>query len=515
MAQEKPKERTQRSHIIGRLLVSALVIVGAVFIGASLWITQHFGVVTIDQVMINLHGAGGEGGGGTSLVISGIVWALLVPIVLAIAFLLLTRRITRSEWKRSLPRLGQTGATVVVVLLIASIPVAGATTLSHTLSIPQYIESLRSTDDLGEYYVVPSIESEPAETRNLVVIYMESVEQSLTDTSIFEEDMLQPIEDATQGWASVVMDQPATSPMTIGGIINTQCGIPLKMANTSLVGNDINVAGQGVATYLPGATCLGDVLESEGYTSVFMGGANTDFAGKGTFLTDHGYGEVLGRSYWEEQGETEMRSDWGLSDRRLMELAEEKVTELHESGQPFNLTLLTLDTHPDDTVYPYCDVTTEQTLTSIYRCSMEQVASFVNYMDEQGYLDDTVVVLMGDHVRIMGSNNTFIDQLSGIDKRTIFNRIWSPDGISLAVNEMDQFSMYPTILEALGYTLTDGRAGIGVSALEADPGEGTVRDLSQDAFDSLVLSASQSFYDRMWDTDGATESPSSEETSSQ
>jgi phosphoglycerol transferase len=498
MGQKPAKRWAAGVRLVGRVVVDALVIIGAFLIGASIWITQHFGVITIDQAIINLQGAGGEGGGGTALVVNGVVWGALIPIALAVLLLLAIRRTRASNWRKSLPRLARTGVSAVVVLLLAGIPVAGATTISHTLSLPQYVESLNADETLSDYYVTPTVVSEPSTKRNLVIVYMESVEESLTDTSIFEEDMLAPIEKVTKGWASVTLDQPANGPMTIGGIVNTQCGFPLRMANTDLVGNNINVAGQGVATYLPNATCLGDVLKKYGYYSVFMGGANTDFAGKGTFLSDHGYSEVLGLNYWKEQGETEMRSDWGLSDRRFMELAEQKVDELHAKNQPFNLTLLTLDTHPDDTVYPYCDVTTKQELTSIYRCSMDQVASFVTYMKDKGYLDDTVVVVMGDHIRIMDSNNTFKSQLEGISHRTIFNRIWSPDGVDLAVDEMAQFGMYPTILETLGFKLKDGRAGIDVSALEAYPGSGTVRDLSQDEYDAVVLARSQDFYNRVW-----------------
>ena len=504
MNEEKTRVKSRgAARRVRRFLVSLLVVMGAVLFSLALWITNHFGTVTVDQVLVNIQGAGGEGSGGVGLVVSAIIWVLVVPILVSLLFLYILRKTNASNWKKSLPRLAQTGVSTAVVLLLAAIPVAGATSISSTLSLPQYVESLVSDQNIGDYYTAPTVISTPeGKPRNLVLIYMESAEQSLTDTSIFEKDMLAPIEEATQGWDSVILDQPAKEGWTLGGIVNTQCGFPLKMANTNLVGNAINMAGQDVASYLPGATCLGDVLEDQGYHSVYMGGANTDFAGKGTFLADHGYSDVLGRSYWIQQGETEMRSDWGLSDRRLMELAKEKVTELHDAGQPFNLTMLTLDTHPEDTVYPYCDVTTNQALTSIYDCSMQQVAGFVDYMKQQGYLDDTVVVLMGDHLRIMGSDNTFLDQLNNIPNRTIFNRIWSPDGVDLKVHEIDQFSMYPTILETLGYTVKDGRAGLGVSALETNPGSGTIRDLSPDLFHSLVQSRSQSFYDRMWGTDG-------------
>lgn len=487
---------------IGRAFVSLAFILGAVFLGFSWWLAAFSGKVTIHQIIINAQGAGGEGAGGTDLVLAGIFWIAVVPLTAAPLLLIGIRKALASDWRMSLPRVAQLGVTAGLVALLVGVPVGGATAISNSLSLPEYVDSLITDHDLGEYYRVPEIEAESeGQPPNLVLVYLESVEDAFSNTTMFEKDMLAPLTEATEDWESLELTQPANGGWTLGGIINTQCGFPLRMVNADLIGNEINEAGRGVETYLPGATCLGDVLEEEGYQSVFMGGANTNFAGKGTFLADHGYGVVLGRTEWQAEGETEFRKDWGLSDRRLIELAKERVTELHESGQPFNLTVLTLDPHANDYVHPYCDVTTEQELTSIYDCSMQQVAELVEYMDEQNYLEDTVVVVMGDHLRQMGRNNTFRDQLAHYEEtheRTIFNRIWVPEGVEVAVPEIDQLSMYPTILELLGYELADGRAGVGVSALEPSPGPDSVRELSQDDVDHLVNSLSQDFYDEMW-----------------
>lgn len=487
---------------LGRALVSAVFVLGAVLLGFSWWILAYSGISTVDQILANMEGAGGDGAGGTLIVVSGVVGAVTVPLVIASVVLFAVRRINASAWKESLPARMSAAVSAATGIVLAAVPIGGIVAISTVLSLPQYVASIMSDQSLTDYYATATVTSTPSGTPpNLVIIYMESVEDALSDASIFERDMLAPIEAATDGWSSVTLTQPANGGWTLGGIVNTQCGFPLRMSDTSLVGDEINVVGRDVEEYLPRATCLGDVLEDQGYRSVFLGGANTSFAGKGDFLADHGYDTVLGRKQWIARGETELREDWGLSDRRLMARAKEMVTELHESGEPFNLTLLTLDTHPEDHVYAYCDVDSEQELTSIYECSMQQVASFVDYMDANGYLDDTVVVVMGDHLRLMGSNNSFRDQLEEIPDRTIFNRIWIPDGLDIAVNQIDQFSMFPTILEIMGFELENGRAGIGVSALEADPGAGTVRDLPDQVLDSLVQSRSQDFYDYMWDVE--------------
>ena len=475
-----------------------VVVVGAMLLGFSYWIEKNFGVITIDQALINLQGAGGEGAGGSGLIVSAVMYGVVIPLVFCALIFLGIRYLRLHEWAKSRGKVTRMGIPVLVGVFVLSVPVVGATAFSRQVSLDVYIRAMRSDLDLIDYYVEPQIASVPeGKQLNLVVIYLESVEDALADDSIFEEDMLAPLERATEGWVSVTIPQPANGGWTLGGIVNTQCGFPLRMVDATIQGDDLNETGETVDTYLSGATCLGDVLSDQGYTNVFMGGANNSFAGKGTFLASHGYDELWGHEEWAAQGETEFR-DWGLSDRRLMELAKDKVTELHDSGEPFNLTLLTLDSHPSDWEQPYCDITTDIELTSIYRCSMEQVEGFVDYMADQGYLDDTAVVLMGDHRRMLGENDAFHPLLSGMETRYPYNRMWVPGGIDLAVDSMDQFSMYPTILELLGIDLVDGRAGIGVSALTAVTDRESTRYLPHDFFDSLVQSRSQDFYEMVW-----------------
>jgi phosphoglycerol transferase len=498
-----------------KVILSVFVVLGSILLGFSYWISQHFGVITIDQALINLQGAGGEGSGG-SIVMSAVMFGLVVPLLVSSAILFGVSRLSASKWRQRLSRIGQTALVVLITAILVAVPVAGASSFSHQVSLNEYLRAMRSGLDLNDFYAVPEIVGNPDEKpKNLVVVYMESVEQKLTDDSLFGKDMLAPLEQATTGWDSVDLHQPANGGWTLGGVVDTQCGLPLRMANAEIHGNALNTTGESLSSYLPGATCLGDVLQKQGYTSVFLGGASTKFAGKGTFLRDHGYSQVVGFDEWKKTGETEAWA-WGLSDRRLFVNAKTTIDRLESSSQPFMLTLLTLDTHPNDHVQPYCSVDTEKALSSIYRCSMDEVAGFVSYMHEQGYLDDTVVVLMGDHLRMVGEGDSFRNELASRTDRTIFNRIWSPNGIDIRTRSINQFDMYPTILETLGYQLKNHRAGIGVSALTDDAGTFTIKSLAQEAADSLVQSRSQDFYNRMWGvrSDSSTQDTTTQEGSS-
>jgi phosphoglycerol transferase len=338
------------------------------------------------------------------------------------------------------------------------------------------------------------------------VVYLESGEGTLGDDQLFEKDAFAPLKESTKasdGWQSVDdLKEYKGGGWTMAGLVGTQCGIPLKGIG-SAAGNDL---GGGLNTYLGGSTCVGDVLNEHGYKNVFLGGANASFAAKDTFLSTHGYSEQKDLADWRAAGEPEknFRSDWGLSDQRLMAYAKEEIDALHaeaeRTGQPFNLSMLTLDTHKREYVFDYCTVDTQEEVTSVFYCSMTQVAGFVEHMKEKGYLDDTAVVIMGDHLKFLGAGDAFHEQLGDHPNRTIFNRIWIPGGdkdIKLR-SGMDQLNMYPTMIEAAGLTLKDHEAGLGVSAFAAAVPEGSAQAMKPDAYGELLESLSPLFYAEAW-----------------
>lgn len=495
-----------------------LVFIGAVLISAGIWVRRTFGVISVDQLLMNL--PGGEGAGGSSIVVSAVLWILVVPAVtVALAMLLVekSRRVLRREeklnsWRGSVMRGG-------AAVLSAAVAVTGVMSFGATIGVDDYLESYVREVTVGttmaDFYVAPDDvplvvsagidEGQPAveEPKNLVLIYLESMENAFADDEMFERNMLAPIESATSDWQSIPsLRQYEGGGWTMAGIVATQCGIPLRGSDAGGTNTDMNnlgAEGNEVASYLEGARCLGDVLSDRGYRNVFMGGADASFAGKGTFLQTHGYEEVRDLSEWQEIGETEIREDWGLSDRRLFDHAKEEVDRLHASDGPFNLTLLTLDTHEPQHLHEYCVQDTEVALTSITECSMEQVRGFIDHMDRQGYLEDTVVVVMGDHLKMLAPESGYWEELQSVESRTIVNRIWSPEDIEFQQDDIDQFSMYPTVLDLVG-ALSGHRAGLGVTALAAasEVPEGSMLDLTDDEYHAVVTSRSSAFYAELW-----------------
>lgn len=478
------------------------VLAGTMLAGLALWVRLRFGRVTVDQFLMHLPVGEGAAGIDLGLAMSAVLAVVVLPTLLVAMFVVLVSRSRRALLSAGYWR-GKQLVIVRVVALVTAVlvPVWGSAMLGSSISAWQYLRSVTTPYDIADYYAVPesTVASGP---RNLVVIYLESVEDSFANEELFGTNMLQPVTAATADWGSIDgLRQADGGGWTMAGIVATQCGIPLRGAEAVLDHSSRNEIGAETERYMPNATCLGDVLADAGYQNVFLGGADPAFASKGRFLQDHGYQEVRGLDAWREMGETELRSDWGLSDRRLFAHAADEVDRLHASRDPFHLAVLTLDTHESPFAHEYCRSAAnaaDEEMTAITRCSMDQVAGFIEHLDTQGYLDDTAVVVMGDHTKMAAEWASFWEELDGLEQRTIFNRVWSPDRVAPLTAGVDQFAVYPTLLELTGMHLRDHRAGLGVSALADEAPEGSAAALDPDAYLELVQSRSAEFYAHIW-----------------
>lgn len=498
--------------MVGRVLLYVLLWAGLVLLVAATGIRFLWGEISVNQMILNLVSVETDGGGGP-LVWMGILGLGVLPVLITVGIALWqhsrrNRRLHRDEGIRRPPWVTRTVSTA----LVATVVLGGTTAFSSAVGMGDYIKAANSEYDLGRYHVEPVVTGDE-QKRNLVLIYLESGEATLADGQLFEKDAFASLKDATQesdGWQSIDdLQQYRGGGWTMAGLVSTQCGIPLKGGAPTASSDSLNDLGDDVATYLGGTTCLGDVLAEHGYTSTFLGGANASFAAKETFLRNHGYSEVKDLAHWRAAGEpaTSFRSDWGLSDQRLLAHARDEIDALHAdaeaTGTPFNLSILTLDTHEPVHVHDYCPVDTANELTSVFSCSMTEVAGFVDHMEEKGYLDDTAVVIMGDHLKHMNANDQFHEQLDHHPNRTIFNRLWIPgstvDGSNGALRAGgDQLNLYPTLLEAAGLTLKDRQAGLGVSAFAPEIPAGSAQAMDPGPYAELLDSRSADFYAEAW-----------------
>jgi phosphoglycerol transferase len=154
-------------------------------------------------------------------------------------------------------------------------------------------------------------------SKNLILIYVESLEKSYSDNLIFSRNLLEPL-DNLNGFQFDKFSQVSGTGWTIAAMVASQCSVPFKPIDLP----NINVHGDLIKNFLPNITCLGDTLKEVGYINVFMGGASSVFSGKGKFLANHGYEQIHGLEEWKMKGYKDNDfSDWGLHDDDLFQEA--------------------------------------------------------------------------------------------------------------------------------------------------------------------------------------------------
>lgn len=329
-------------------------------------------------------------------------------------------------------------------------------------SVKDFINHQFGKDYFAEHYLNPAlVVVKPAQPKNLVLIYVESLEDTYKHQEIFGKNLLGSL-DKLPGYSFSSYKPAPGSWWTIAGITATQCGLPLK----SITLYDGNDQGQVIKNFLPNAVCLGDILHQAGYINVYMGGDALDFAGKGMFFKDHHYHEVLGRDELKRQLTNPELNYWGIYDDDLFKLAKERLTSLHASKKPFNLTITTIDTHgPDGHFSKYCKSKGAETFEAIVACTSEQVSEFVGFMRKNDFLKNTNVVILGDHLAM---ENPVFAKLHQVKQRLIFNKFISDHPASGNREEVLPFDMLATILDFIGFKVEGGKLGLGVTGFSEE-----------------------------------------------
>jgi phosphoglycerol transferase len=462
---------------------------GLFLLGFSQWLGASFDNPSIDQILYHLHYSQGLGiDVGRIFLLTFAVECIAFPLALALAASILHTVLMRPLEGPQRLRVRRAAGALLPGMAVA----VGVTALMVKLSVFPWIGYHFAQDRFKTYYVDPrqaQPREGPGKLKNLVLIYVESLEDTYGDARIWGRDLLRPVRDL--GGVSFANYRPAPgATWTIAAIVATQCGVPLRVVSQY----DIKQRGENARAFLPGATCLGDILHEHGFRNVFLGGAPLSFAGKGQFFTDHHYHVAYGREQWQKEGVGgDALGEWGLYDEALYAQAKVKLEELHRSGQRFNLTMLTLDTHnPHGFRSPGCRRRGLRSFEDIVSCASHELADFVQFIQRKGYLEDTNVVIVGDHLAV---SNPVYDSLRKISNRRMFNRFISQDLPSKNTEDILPFDLFPSILEFMGFDVPGKRLGLGQSAFGGTSLRRPEEMLEELALPSLSGSAS---YGRLW-----------------
>lgn len=470
-----------------RLVRSILYFTGFFLIGLSLWTWRFFGPVSIDQALWTLSfGSKGVLTADSVYIHRFITWALVWPLKLSIIFLIL-------EWL-----LAGKNITIFRPLPILFL-ITGILYFSYQYDVLQYLKQAQKPDK--DYFQLNYTDANTVSFKNkhpksLILIYVESLEATYADPELFGRDLLKklkPLQKNQLVFSS--FKQVQGTGWTVGGLVASQCAIPLK--SLTIMGN--NRIGENVSYFLPKVKCLGDILSESGYKNVFMEGSSLFVGGKGKFLEKHGYTERHGLDDWLAKGYKEAdMNHWGLPDDELFKQAKIKFDELMQSKQPFNLTLLTVDTHGvTGQLNKTCKAQGYHDFAGIVECTTGMIADLLKYMIEKGALDRANIIVLGDHLAMSNDLNA---QLAASKARTIFNLIISAEKFTKISDEIVHFDLLPTMLDSLGFDYSRHKLGLGMSAIHPENHFAKNRISSveeQVAYDS-------DFYKQLWLPESAT-----------
>ena len=375
--------------------------------------------------------------------------------------------------------------------------------LADNYYLIDYLAARRIDTEIYDKYYIDTATVEltfPEKKKNLVYIYMESMEMSLADEShgggksvnvipeltdiALENDCFNGDTDILNGARSLY-----NSTWTIAGLVAQTSGLPLGINH--VLTNNIN----SISSFMPGATTLGDILEKEGYHNVFMLGSDAKFGNRDVYFKEHGNYDI-DDYYWARNNNKLPDKSyyvwWGYEDDKLFTYAKEELTSLAESDEPFALSLLTVDTHfVNGYLCDDCPDTFTSQYSNVLACSSKKVSELVEWIESQPWGEDTVIVLNGDHLCM--DSKYYEDMPDDYERKTytaIINSSKKEPDTTRLYSTMD---LFPTTLSAMGVTIKGDRLGLGTDLYSDTP---TLLEELGENYLNYELSLNSTFYDK-------------------
>ena len=478
------------------IFLFTLFLFSSTFLFASFWLVNTWGNLNMEEIIFHIKA---PMQGANYDVVKLFLSHYMVPVLVFFVILLSVFLVFR---KKKL-----TKKLYIIILPISSVLIVFSSFLylNHKLAAIEYLKNQnQSSDFIENNYVDPAttkIEF-PEKKRNLIYIYLESTEITFADNlsgGAFKNNVIPELTEIAlenecfSGNSSKLNGGLSMegSTWTMGAMFAHTSGLPLKIG----LGNE---ALSKQETFFPSLITLGDILESEGYTNEFMCGSKSGFGGRALYLKEHGNYKIFDHDYAIKKGliPEDYMVWWGYEDEKLFEFAKSELTDLSESSEPFNFTILTADTHFENGFL--CRLCTDEYGTdrysNVFACSSRQVSSFIEWCTQQDFYENTTIIVVGDHLT-MDSN--YCDNVSeGYIRKTYLACINAPikPADPTKMRFFTTMDMFPTTIAALGAKIDGDRLGLGTNLYSEKE---TL--LEQYGYDSLnsYLSAKSTFMESL------------------
>lgn len=392
--------------------------------------------------------------------------ALIILVLVSVVFIVVSR-------KRNIKKL------VLIIIPVSLLLIAIEFVYTwNKLDVGTYLESINSEASfIDDEYADPGVTEIvfPENKRNLIYIYLESMEVTYSDLEnggAYKDNYIPKLTDIAKQYEDFSGDSEMlngayalnNTTWTMGAMFGHSTGLPLT----------IPIDGSNMDTqdsFFPGIVAIGDVLEDAGYQNALLIGSKAVFGGRDLFYKEHGNYEILDYTYSIEEGQIpeDYYVWWGYEDDKLFEHAKAHLAEMSLTKEPFNLTILTADTHFEDGCYcEDCqDIYEGNQYANVITCSDGKVSEFISWIQEQDFYENTTIVLVGDHLTM---DADFCNEVDSEYERRVYTAYINSAKEPL-INDYRQYStfdFFPTTISALGADIAGNRLGLGTDLFSAE-----------------------------------------------
>ncbi len=424
-------------------------------------------------------------GGSVTVVLDTIIPCLLPFILLTTIVVLLYIFVLKSNKKKLI--------FSIIFLVISLI------CLIRTVHVDEYvINTFKKTNIYEEYYVNPNDVNIkiPEKKRNLIIIYLESMEASLfskENGGAFDKSIIPELEEVALNNFSFSNTDKLGGSYTL-----TKTSFTASSLTASTTGTPINIklfdGYNDEKPFMRNIKSLGNILSDNGYNLELMQGSGIEFSAIDLYAKDNGNYKIFDDATAKEKNliDKDYFVWWGMEDKKVLEFSKEELINLSKEDKPFLFMMFTMDTHfKDGYVDKSCDTPYKEQLANSYNCSSKMVNEYLNWLSEQDFYDNTTIILLGDHQVMQDSFYSDHKDYNRVNYNVFINSLNTTENNKN--REFSMFDMYPTILSSIGIEIEGNKLGFGVNLFSDE--KTLIELLGRDKFNNELLKSSD-YYDK-------------------
>ena len=312
------------------------------------------------------------------------------------------------------------------------------------------------------------IQGNEEKTKNLILIIMESIENSFVDSASGGNQSINLMPELLPADSNEIH---FSKNQFIGGGFNTEgASITISATVAKTTGVPLLLQRNYSDTLLEKVSSIYDILKINDYYNVFIQGTDANFSGTKNYVLAHGMNTLYDMHSLKKMQDIDNKYrnfrtfEAGTTDRTILDISKHILDTLSKKKH-FSLTIATIETH-----FPYgfynknCedkpkDMSEKASLEATIRCASKDVRSFINWVKSQPFYPNVEIVIVGDHL-FMGDYLVEKD----MNKRKWYDLFINPAVMPQNIErEFSSVDIAPTILESLGFYIDNHKMGFGAS----------------------------------------------------